>query len=69
MIVKSHPLDPARLAVLLDDGVTPEEYLEDMRENPELYYPDHLDACRHLRVLPMSRIQWRFGCLGSRTST
>lgn len=60
--MKAHQIDPYRLAELLDGDVPPEEYVADMREYPEIYFVDHLQACRDQGVLPLSEVAWRRAC-------
>lgn len=60
--MSSHPVNPLYLAIVLDDDTEPEDYLQDMHEHPDLYYPDHVDACLEQNILPLSRRQWRFAC-------
>lgn len=57
-----HPVNPLYLAMTLDYEVTPEEYLQDMFEHPDIYYPDHVAISLEQNILPLSRRQWRFGC-------
>lgn len=61
----SHPITPLRLAILLDDGLPPEDYLQDMKESPDIYHPDHVAACHDQQVLPLSLKQWRYACRAS----
>jgi len=42
--------------------VTPAEILGDMRAHPDLYFPDHMAACKRNGTLPMSELAWRRAC-------
>lgn len=45
--------------------LTQRDILEDMREAPELYYPEHVEMCERLGVLSLSRRGWRLACLST----
>ena len=65
--MRTHSVGPNRLAALLAaDDPTPhyvEDLLADIRSDPDLYYPDHVAACRMRRMLPLSPQAWRSMCL------
>lgn len=64
--MRPHPHDPEQLAKELHrsdmGGVTPAEILGDMRAHPDLYFPDHMAACKRNGTLPMSELAWRRAC-------
>lgn len=67
--MKPHPHDPRRLADAMRERELEElstaEVLADIRANPEIYFSDHLDACRRDGVLPLSELAWRRACLAA----
>lgn len=65
--MRGHPVDPRALAEILADEETPADFLlEEIREDPDLYYVDHLMASDLRGVLPLTATAWRRACLSSR---
>lgn len=67
-MMKAHPYDPHHLAQAIGtqgEDLTPTDVLADMREFPDLYFPDHVVACHRDGVLPLSALAWRRACLAA----
>jgi hypothetical protein len=65
MIMRSHPCDPQHVAAVLDEDLPAAEALADMKEHPDLYYPDHVWFSEAHKTLPLSEQAWRRACLAS----
>lgn len=64
--MKAHPHDPHNLARALGSGdmkdLPTEDVLADIREYPDLYFPDHVGACHRDGILPLTALAWRRAC-------
>lgn len=67
--MKAHKINSHTLAQVLaekhpemGDG-TVAAWLADIRGNPDIYFPDHVQVCEEQGVLPFSERAWRRDCL------
>lgn len=67
--MKKHPASPYALAVHLAEGEPFEDMLQDIRDDPDLYYNDHVDYSEEQGTLPLSDVAWRNTCLASRMAS
>ncbi len=68
MRIKNHPVGPHALALLLAataEALEVHDFLDDMRQYPEIYYSDHDEWSRARGTLPLSERAWRMSCLSS----
>jgi len=63
--MKTHPCGPQHVAAQLDPDLQPQDALDDIREHPDLYYPDHLQMSEQSQTLPLSEQAWRRACLAA----
>lgn len=63
--MKTHPCGPRRVAAQLDPELQPQDVLDDMREHPALYYPEHIQMSDEARLLPLSEQAWCRACLAA----
>lgn len=64
--MKAHKINAHALAKVLAEKnpeVDVDTWLADIRENPEMYFSDHVDVSDAEGLLPLSDVAWRRDCL------
>lgn len=64
--MKPHPLGPKQLAHFFtaQSGLelSVQDWIDDMKSFPSLYYADHVDLSRQGGLLPLSGVAWQRAC-------